>query len=84
MIRNLQEAYEKGYADGLCMAERMRWRGTPIGDFLKGSCYRPEREYRTTYDNGFRHAMRDAYRVEWVLPQYGEEADEQERLQNSV
>ena len=64
------------------MAEKMRWQGTPIGDFLKGSSYHPEQEYRPAYDNGFRHAMQDAYRVEWALPQYRDEADEQERTQN--
>lgn len=84
MTRNLQAAYEKGYADGLCMAEKMRWQGTPIGDFLKGSSYRPERQYRAAYDKGFRHAMQDAYRVEWALPQYRGEGDEHERAQNLV
>jgi len=79
MTRNLQEAYEKGYADGVCTAEKMRWQGTPIGDFLKGSSYRPERHYRTAYDDGFRLAMQDAYRVEWALPQFREETDEQKR-----
>jgi hypothetical protein len=68
MIRKAQEAYEKGYADGLSMAEQMRWQGTPIGTLLKGTRYRPDQDYRVAYNTGFKHAMTAAHRVEWALP----------------
>jgi hypothetical protein len=68
MTKSLQEAYESGYADGVFMAEQMRWQGTPIGNFLKGSAYRPDENYRATYDEGFRRAMEDASRGNWMPP----------------
>lgn len=71
MVRtqNAQEAYQKGYADGSRMAEQMRWKGTPIGFLLKGSCYEPDGEFHAAYDDGFKHAMNAASRVEWTVPQ---------------
>jgi hypothetical protein len=39
MTKSSREAYENGYADGVLMAEKMRWQGTSIGTFLKGSPY---------------------------------------------
>jgi hypothetical protein len=51
------------------MAEKMRWRGTPIGNLLKGSSYRPDGNYRAAYNEGFRQAMKDASRGEWVSPE---------------
>lgn len=66
--RNPQEAYQQGYSDGSRMAEQMRWRGTPIGNLLKGSCYQPDNEFRAAYDDGFKQAMDAASRVEWTLP----------------
>lgn len=63
-----REAYENGYADGSRMAEQMRWRGTPIGNLLKGSCYTPDEHFPTAYDDGFKRAMDAACRVEWSFP----------------
>lgn len=71
MARNSTEAYAQGYTDGQCMAEKMRWQGTPIGNLLKGSPYRPDRDYRVAYDEGFRQAMEDASWPAWIPP--GEE-----------
>ena len=68
MTKNLQEVYGNGYADGILMAEKIRWQGTPIGNFLKGSVYRPDEKYRTTYDAGFSCAMEDASRGNWTPP----------------
>jgi len=66
--RNPQEAYQQGYADGSRMAEQMRWQGTPIGNVLKGPCYKPDHEFRAAYDDGFKQAMYAASRVEWTFP----------------
>ncbi len=68
MTKSSQGAYENGYADGVLMAEKMRWQGTPIGNFLKGSPYRPDENYHTTYDEGFKRAMEDASRGNWTPP----------------
>lgn len=68
MTKNVQEAYKNGYTDGISMAERMRWRGTPIGDFLRDSPYRPDANHRSAYDTGFKRAMEDASRGEWTPP----------------
>lgn len=68
MAQNAQDAYEQGYADGLSMAEQMRWQGTPIGTLLKRSRYRPDQDYRVAYNTGFKHAMTASHRVEWVPP----------------
>lgn len=73
MTQNAQEAYEKGYADGVSMAEQMRWQGTPIGNILKGARYHPEKTYRAAYDEGFRRAMTAAHRIEWMPPTGREE-----------
>ena len=70
MTKNPEEAYENGYTDGVIMAERMRWRGTPIGDVLVGSLYRPDENHRPWYDSGFRRAMTDASRESWTPPGY--------------
>jgi hypothetical protein len=67
MAKNFQEAYEKGYADGQCLAEKMRWQGTPMGALLKGSGYQPDGTYRAAYDEGFKQAMEKAARIEWLL-----------------
>ena len=67
-MQSPQEAYAKGYADGLRMAEQMRWQGTPIGNILKGSCYNPDRYFHAEYNDGFKHAMDAACRVEWSFP----------------
>src|SRR5215471_305966 len=66
--RSPREAYENGYADGSRMAEEMRWRGTPIGNMLKGSCYAPDGHFPAAYDDGFKQAMDAACRVEWSFP----------------
>jgi hypothetical protein len=71
MAKNPEEAYENGYTDGTITAERMRWRGTPIGDILTGSPYQPDEKYRPLYDLGFRHAMQNASRESWTPPSYG-------------
>ena len=68
MTQHVKEAYDKGYADGVSMAEQMRWQGTPIGNILKGTRYQPEETYRAAYDEGFRHAMIEAHRIEWTPP----------------
>jgi hypothetical protein len=60
-------AYEQGYADGVLIAEKMRWQGTPIGNLLQKAHYQPERDYRIEYETGFAHAMENAGRSEWVL-----------------
>jgi hypothetical protein len=60
-----QDAYQKGYVDGLRMAEQMRWQGTPIGNVLKGSCYAPDPDFPGVYADGFAQAMVGASRVEW-------------------
>ena len=78
MAQNAQEAYEQGYADGLSMAEQMRWQGTPIGTLLKGSRYRPAQDYRGAYNAGFKHAMTASHRIEWVPP-----ADEESAYQKA-
>jgi hypothetical protein len=65
MMKSALEAYELGYADGLCMAEKMRWQGTPIGELLRGFNYCPDREHPDAYDDGFQAAMKDADRWEW-------------------
>jgi hypothetical protein len=67
--QNPREAYENGYADGLRMAEQMRWQGTPIGNMLKGACYTPDRYFHAAYDDGFKQAMDAACRVEWSFPE---------------
>ena len=68
MAQNAQEAYEQGYADGLSMAEQMRWQGTPIGTFLKRSRYRPDQDHRVAYNIGFKQAMTVSLRAEWIPP----------------
>lgn len=68
MTKSAQEAYQNGYTDGASTAERMRWRGTPIGDFLRGSLYQPDANHRSAYDTGFKHAMENASRGEWMPP----------------
>lgn len=77
MVRGAIEAYEKGYADGVLMAEKMRWRGTPIGNLLKDLNYQPPQadDHRVEYDRGFKDAMEDAGRSEWIPPKVHEEAD---------
>lgn len=70
MTKGPQEAYEKGYTDGASMAERMRWRGTPIGDFLRGSLYQPDENHRSAYNEGFKRAMEEASRGGWRPPYY--------------
>jgi hypothetical protein len=60
-------AYEKGYADGVRLAEKMRWQGTPIGDLLKRFPHQSERRESAVYEEGFRQAMEDAGRLEWTL-----------------
>jgi hypothetical protein len=80
MTQNAKEAYDKGYADGVSMAEQMRWQGTPIGNVLKGARYHPEETYRTAYDDGFKHAMIQAHRVEWTPPSHRDETPQQGRM----
>jgi len=67
MVHSSAEAYEKGYADGLSMAEKMRWQGTPIGDLLRRFPHRPEQQYRAAYEEGFSHAMAASSRLEWLF-----------------
>ena len=67
MAQSPGEAYEKGYADGLCLAEKMRWQGAPIGDLLKRFPRYPEQRYSAAYEEGFKQAMEDAGRLEWTL-----------------
>lgn len=67
MVRSSAEAYEKGYADGLSVAEKMRWQGTPIGDLLKRFPRKPEQWSSAAYEEGFAHAMAASSRVEWVF-----------------
>ena len=74
MTQNAKEAYDQGYADGVSMAEQMRWQGTPIGNILKGTRYQPEAPYHAAYDDGFRHAMTKAHRIEWTPPPNRDEA----------
>ncbi len=69
MAKNSQQAYRNGYVDGLRMAKKMKWHGTFLGNLLIGSSYRPDREYREEYDEGFRQAMEDASAVEWTPPE---------------
>ena len=69
MAKNSQQAYRNGYGDGLRMAKKMKWHGTFLGNLLLGSGYRPDREYREEYDEGFRQAMEDASAVEWTPPE---------------
>jgi hypothetical protein len=69
MVHSSAEAYERGYADGLSMAEKMRWRGTPIGDLLSRFPHRPEQQYRAAYEEGFSHAMAASSRVVMVVRQ---------------
>ena len=80
MTQNAKEAYDKGYTDGVSMAEQMRWQGTPIGNILKGTRYHPEETYRTAYDEGFRHAMIEAHRIEWTPPPNRDEASQHRRM----
>jgi hypothetical protein len=68
MGHSAQEAFEKGYTDGLSTAEKMRWQGTPIGNLLKGSPYRPDGDFPVAYATGFKQAMEEASRVEWTPP----------------
>jgi hypothetical protein len=67
MAYSSAKAYEKGYADGLRMAETMRWQGTPIGDLLRRFPHKPEQWSRAAYEEGFAHAMAAASRVEWAF-----------------
>lgn len=53
------KAYEKGYSDGLRMAIKVQWQGTPIADQLRGSSYQPDEVYRATYEEGFRQGIED-------------------------
>lgn len=80
MIQNAEEAYKKGYTDGVSMAEQMRWQGTPIGNLLKGTRYHPEEAHRVAYDEGFRHAMVEAHRIEWTPPANREEISQQRSM----
>jgi len=64
MAQRLTEAYEKGYADGVRMAEQMTWQGTPIGSLLKDSGYRPDRDRRAAYKEGFKQALEEVASVE--------------------
>jgi hypothetical protein len=74
MAHSSAEAYEKGYADGLRMMEKMRWQRTPIGDLLRRFPHRPEQRYRAAYEEGFAHAMAISSTVERV---FGKEEREQ-------
>lgn len=67
MVQHSEEAYEKGYTDGLCLAEKMRWQGTPIGDLLRRFPHHSERRDSAAYEDGFRQAMADAGRLEWTF-----------------
>jgi hypothetical protein len=66
MVHSTEEAYERGYADGLRLAERMRWQGTPIGDLLRRFPQQHEQGRRRAYEEGFKQAMADAGRLEWT------------------
>ena len=79
MTQNAKEAYDKGYTDGVSMAEQMRWQGTPIGNILKGTRYHPEETDRVAYDEGFRHAMTEAHRIEWTPPSNRDKVPQHER-----
>lgn len=65
--QNPQETYRKGYADGLCLAEKMRWQGTPIGDLLRRFPRLSEQPDDAAYEEGFKQAMEDMGRLEWML-----------------
>lgn len=75
MMKSFQElckkgdnkAYEKGYSDGLRMAIKVQWQGTPIADQLRGSSYQPDEVYRATYEEGFRHGIEDGSEVKREL-----------------
>ncbi len=67
MVQHSEGAYEKGYADGLGLAEKMRWQGTPIGDLLRRFPHHSERRPSAAYEEGFRQAMEDAGRLEWTF-----------------
>jgi hypothetical protein len=69
MVHSPLEAFEQGYSDGVSMAEKMRWQGTPIGNLLKGSPYQPDKDFPAAYETGFKQAMEEASRVEWTPPQ---------------
>jgi hypothetical protein len=69
MVKSPQEAYRKGYADGLRMAKKLRWQGTFIGNLLRSANYRPGRNYRAEYAEGFKQAMDDTSVVDWKPPQ---------------
>jgi len=68
MAKSPEEAYRKGYAHGLRLAKKLRWHGTLIGSLLRGASYRPDRDYRAVYEEGFRQAMDDTSVVEWTPP----------------
>jgi hypothetical protein len=78
MTKSAHDAYQKGYTDGVVMAEKMRWRGTPLGNFLQGVPYRPEANHRSVYDAGCKRVMEEASRGEWTPPCH--ESCEQENL----
>jgi hypothetical protein len=80
MTQNAKAAYDKGYTDGVSVAEQMRWQGTPIGNVLRGTRYHPEETYRAAYDEGFRHAMTEAHRIEWTPPPRRDEASQRGRM----
>ena len=61
MTKNSQQAYRNGYVNGLRRSKKMRCHGTFLGNLLKGSSYRPDREYC--------QAMEDASAVEWTPPE---------------
>lgn len=67
MAQSSTEAYAKGYADGLSMAEKMRWQGTPIGNLLSRFSPSPEPLYHAAYEEGFAQAMVASSRIEWLF-----------------
>lgn len=67
MLQSPGEAYERGYTDGLCLAEKMRWQGNPISDLLKRFPHHAEQRSSAAYEEGFKQAMEDAGRLDRTL-----------------
>lgn len=64
MAHNVAEAYEKRYAAGLRLREKLRGQRAHLGDLLRRVPHRSEQRYRAAYEEGFSYAMAVAAPIE--------------------
>ena len=63
MAQHLMKAYERGYATGRRLAEKVTWQGTLSSSLLKDSSYRTGQDCHIAYKKGFIQALEDAANV---------------------